>query len=482
MRKELENIENIEHYLEGKLDNSDHNKFEQDMLEDPVFKETVDLQRQITGHLKEEAFLADVASYHQDFVAQEKRGRKQGIWFITPVLLLSTVLIIWWAMQPPADTIGLSNASIEEPTNTVGNTIVNQEENVLEITTKAFQINFITKKINAKKGAVIDLKGSESVLHIPAFAVVDKEGNTVKGTYLLQYRELKDRAQFAFSGISMMYENSEGNHTFNSAGIFEVQAFKDGVELQLASDKKLILDYEINEPMSGLGFYYLDGASQTWLATKEHVELPQKGAKIEKFDRVGYQSAQVKHEKKFDNYIKAKKEAIRNGKEWNLDGTTLWPDNIEEVMEEERPNPNKYIVVRRANPKLVQGLNIASLGAYNCSQIYKIENQVAISGTYTDLKRVEIEGAQVLSVIDLDYNAAYSFVSEDFLCNSKANNVFLLLTKEDKLYAFVKSATQTMTTGTYSFAMEDLSKSIQSTSDLRDYLKFVAQKTVTNIN
>jgi len=481
MRKELENIEYIEHYLEGKLSNSDSNKFEQHMIEDPGFKEAVDLQRQITGRLKEDAFLADVASYHKEFLAQEKGGRQLGLWLIIPTLLLSTVLVIWWAIQAPENNRILNNTFIEETTNTTDNTIANQDEKALEITTTAFQTNFISKKINARKGATINLKGSESVLHVPPFAVVDEDGNAVKGTYLLQYRELKDRAQFAFSGITMTYENSEGNHTLNSAGMFEVQAFKDGVELELASDKKLILDYEVNERMSALDFYYLEKESQTWLATQESVELPEKGAKIEKFDSIRYKTAQTKHDKKFANYMKAKQEAIRNGKEWNLDGTTLWPENIEEVMEEERPKPNKYVVVRKANPKLVQGLNLKSLGAYNCSQIYKIENQVAISATYTDLKKVEIEGAQVLSVIDLDYNAAYSFVSEDFLCNSKANNVFLLLTKEDKLYAFVKSASQTMATGTYSFAMEDLSKSIQNTNDLRDYLKFVSEKTVTNI-
>ena len=101
---------------------------------------------------------------------------------------------------------------------------------------------------------------------------------------------------------------------------------------------------------------------------------------------------------------------------------------------------------------------------------------MAVAARYTDAQRRIIEQGQVLSVVDLDYQAAYSFEPSQFICNGVANNLFLLWTKDGELYSFVKRATVDLKTGAYSFKMEHLSDRIQHPNDLRDYLDFVQKK------
>lgn len=470
MRQELQNIEYIERYLENGLSSIEKRKFEQHMNEDEGFKQAVNLQRQIINQLKEEAFLSDVANYHQEFIQHHTKPKRFSPWWIIlPILCLISIPIIWYNL-PPQET--KSVAIVKEVKNTP---IKATKAEAAPAQLKAFQTAFVTKKISARKGATIQLKASKSTLYIPKNAVVDKNGVPVKGAYEVQYRELRDRADMAFSGLPMNYKNQATAEGVNSFGILEVRAFKDGEELQIAPGKALSLDYEVNKRAKNLDLYYLDETNQTWESTSEVVDLPKRGAYTEEFDSISYKAAVIAHNEKFKNM--GLKDGVERDKDaFNLQ-TTLIPEGMKKLEKEERPDPNKYIVKHYKNPRLVEDLRLNSFGVYNCGKKYKIKNQIAVSADYTDLEQIAIDNAHTLSIIDINYNAAYSFKPEQFICNSKANNVFLLWSKEGKLYAFVKRATVKMNTGDYSFQMEDLSDKIKNTADLKRYLKFVEQKT-----
>lgn len=471
MRQELENIEYIERYLEGSLSKADEHKFKQYMQNDAGFKAAVDLQRQITTQLKEDAFLTDVSAYHQDFLALESKKQLYKKGLISSILILSVALLAWWYWS--TRVITLTSAPLP-PTPSAPSTSNAVPATSFEEQIKPFETAFISKKITARQGATISLKHSKSTLYIPPYAVVDSEGNPVKGTYNLEYRELRDRAQMAFSDLPMEYKNHEGARGFNSAGMLEVRAFKEGEELFIAPQKALTLDYEVNKRMSNLDLYHLDDEKQTWTKASTTVKLPKKGAYTESFDSAQYKMDMEAYEEKFKRSKKDKPQL--NGSTWNV-STILVPKNIEKLEEEERPDPNKYVVKHYDNPRLIKDLQLQSFGVYNCSQTYQVENQIAVAAQYTDQQKVLIENARTLSIIDMNYNAAYSFKPAQFICNSEANNVFLLWSDNGKLYAFVKRSTVKMSTGNYSFQMEDLSEKIKDTKDLKRYLKFVDKKT-----
>lgn len=470
MRQELQNIEYIERYLENDLNSIEKRKFEQLLKEDAGFKAAVNLQRQIVNQLNEEAFWLDVLDYHQEFTnPSQKVKRLSPWWIILPVLSLLSIPLIWFAMSSTAtEPTALTTEPISVPP-------ITESEEAAPMQLKAFETAFVSKKISTRKGATIHLNQSKSTLYIPKNAVVDKNGNPVKGTYDLQYRELRDRADMAFSGLPMNYKNKETAEGLNSVGVLEVRAFKDGEELQIAPGKALSLDYEVNKRAKDLDLYQLDESSEAWEATSEVVDLPKRNAYTEEFDSIAYQAALIAHNEKFKNLGLG--DGVERDKSKINVQTTLIPERMKKTEQEERPDPNKYMVKHYKNPRLVEDLRLNSFGIYNCGQKYKIKNQIAVSADYTDLEQMVIDNAHTLSIIDMNYNAAYSFKPEQFICNSKANNVFLLWSKDGKLYAFVKRAAVKMNTGDYSFQMEDLSKEIKNTADLKRYLKFVENKT-----
>lgn len=483
MRQELKNIEYIERYLEDNLSILDRRKFEQLMREDDNFKADVDLQRQIVSQLKEEAFLADVSAYHQEFLKQEKSGIPKYFWLaLFPIVLLSICFGVWYVYQdstqadqpqPVISEVMESNMVDEIEDNTP--TVEPVKTSVVEARQKAFETKFVTKKVSARNGASIQLKGSSSVLHIPENAVVDTDGNPVSGSFDLQYRELRDQAQMAFSKLPMRYQEGDDSYNFNSAGIFEIRAFKDDEALQIASNKSLTLDYEVTKRMRDLELYQLDEEDQTWFNTDKKVQLPQRGAYTESLDSVAYQRALEEYEEKTKKPEKTT--PTRTGEHWDAGKITMMPEKITKIETIEKPDPNKYLVKHFTNPKVVKELRLNSFGVYNCSQRYQVQNQVAIDALYTNDQKSAIENANLLSIIDINYNAAYSFKPDQFICNAKANNVFLLWSKEGKLYSFVKRSTVELETGKYSFEMQDISTSVQNTKDLRQYLKFVKKKT-----
>lgn len=473
MRQELQNIEYIERYLENGLNNIEKRKFEQHMKENAGFKEAVNLQRQVVNQLKEDAFLLDVADYHQEFSQQHLKSKRISPWWIIlPILVLISIPLIWYATTFLIPTESIQEATI---TSTLPVTITKAVADEVPAQLKAFEAKFVSKKVSTYKETTISFKNSKSTLYIPKNAVVDQNGTPVKGTYELQYRELRDRADMAFSGLPMDYKNQETAEGINSVGVLEVRAFKDGEELQIAPGKALSLDYEVNKRAKNLDLYHLDHNDKSWESTSEVVDLPKRGAYTEKFDSIAYEAAVVAHNEKYKNL------GLGDGVERNKDAisvqTTLIPEGMKKLEKEERPDPNKYIVKHYKNPRLVQDLRLNSFGIYNCGQRYKVKNQIAVSADYTDLQQAAIDNAHTLSIIDINYNAAYSFKPEQFICNSKANNVFLLWSKDGKLYSFVKRSTVKMNTGDYSFQMEDLSKMIKNTADLKRYLKFVEKKT-----
>ncbi len=470
MRQELQNIEYIERYLENDLSNIEKRKFEQHMKEDAGFKAAVNLQRQVVRQLKEEAFLLDVSNYHQDFTKPSPKVKRLSPWWIIlPVLTLISIPLVWYTMSAPkVETSDLTTEQIVVPP-------IIETEMAAPAQLKAFETSFVSKKVSVQKGAIIQLKKSKSTLYIPENAVVDKDGNPVKGAYELQYRELRDRADMAFSGLPMNYKNQKTAEGLNSVGILEVRAFKNGEELQLAPGKVLSLDYEVNKRAKDLDLYHLDETAEKWETTSEVVDLPKRGAYTEEFDSIAYKAAVIAHNEKFKNLIKA--DAVQRDKDEFKVETIFMPKGMKKLEKEERPDPNKYIVKHYKNPKLVEDLRLHSFGIYNCGQKYTIKNQIAVSADYTDLEQMAIDNAHTLSIIDMNYNAAYSFKPEQFICNAKANNIFLLWSNDGKLYSFVKRAAIKMNTGDYSFQMEDLSETIKNTSDLKRYLKFVEKKT-----
>lgn len=113
---------------------------------------------------------------------------------------------------------------------------------------------------NAIGGSLQALSGSE--VHVPAGAVTDKAGNPIKGKYTLKYREYRNQAEIAFSGIPMHYREKDESYQFSSVGMYELRAEQNGKDLKLR--KPATVDFNCTDVKEGVAFYQMDDESGQW--------------------------------------------------------------------------------------------------------------------------------------------------------------------------------------------------------------------------
>jgi len=129
-------------------------------------------------------------------------------------------------------------------------------------------------------------------------------------------------------------------------------------------------------------------------------------------------------------------------------------------------------------PNLVKGLNCPEFGVYNCDQIYVLADRINMEASYQDEAGKPISGQHVLSLVDLNYNGAFSFSPAAFSCSASGRNVLLLFTRNGHLYALNETDFKSMNitkSGKQTFTMTDITNEVKSTDDLRAFLGLKAQ-------
>ncbi len=103
-------------------------------------------------------------------------------------------------------------------------------------------------------------------IHIPANAFVNTiTGDDVDGDVVVTFDEYHTQGEILASGIPMKYTTPEGNTVdFESAGMFEIRAFQEGTELELAPGKEI--EIELATDAGGtFEFYAFDEGNENWI-------------------------------------------------------------------------------------------------------------------------------------------------------------------------------------------------------------------------
>jgi hypothetical protein len=112
-----------------------------------------------------------------------------------------------------------------------------------------------------------------TLVNIPESAFVDENGNDIKGAIQLKYREFHDPIDILFGGIPMTYDSANVHYEFESAGMFEVAAFQNGMPLKLKPGKEIrvnMVSHTNNEKEYNI--YYLDTVKRQWNYISENTE------------------------------------------------------------------------------------------------------------------------------------------------------------------------------------------------------------------
>ncbi len=386
----------------------------------------------------------------------------------------------------------------------------------------------IQKEFNAypmnNSGGILHYN-SGTKIKIQPNSVTYEDGTPVKGEFEIKYREFRNAAEIAFSGIPMTFNGQN----FNSVGMYEIRGEQNGKTLKLR--KPAVVNFQCTKGDSGVGFYHLDESSSKWEKVKqitknkaENIEIKKEiqldspigsyrivGGTV-KSDNGNYIPVPVNHNKTWisSEMLAEKKEKITFGdyswgcynkvlnqigdsiKEIKRDEdkqeVVLSPKSVELINQRIRGNkiPRHFLRLVDSDgtlladgadkghtyPSLVKGLNSSSFGVYNCDQVYRMANRTTLLPRYVDKNGNQIEKQHVLCVVDLKYNGSFSYNPNSITVDKKGKNVLLLFTEDKKLFVLSEEAYQKMNKDSAqpTIVMTDMTSELSSTKALKEYL------------
>lgn len=116
--------------------------------------------------------------------------------------------------------------------------------------------------INAQNEEVITTPTGTRIL-VKKNTFKDLDGQVIKGKVEIRFREYHNVLDIFKSGIPMEYDSSGVSYTFESAGMFELEAMKDGAEI-LNFDKDIEVEIVSENSSTDFNDYYYDTASRKW--------------------------------------------------------------------------------------------------------------------------------------------------------------------------------------------------------------------------
>ena len=116
------------------------------------------------------------------------------------------------------------------------------------------------------------LYSTGSLITIPANSFVDSAGNKVEGIVELKYREFHNVGEIILAGIPMVFDSAENKYHFESAGMFEINAYQNQAPVFIDKNKDVeIKMVSLNDNKTDFNQYYLDPMSQKWSYTGEDI-------------------------------------------------------------------------------------------------------------------------------------------------------------------------------------------------------------------
>lgn len=128
---------------------------------------------------------------------------------------------------------------------------------------KGFDVDFTSYTITSGEAKTITVQGGTTI-EIPACLFLTADGKEVNGKVEIKYREMKDPVDFAVSGIPMTYDSAGQKFVFESAGMFEIQGWKDGEQVLVNPACPITIKQKTVAKHANFNNYYLDTVARNW--------------------------------------------------------------------------------------------------------------------------------------------------------------------------------------------------------------------------
>lgn len=107
-----------------------------------------------------------------------------------------------------------------------------------------------------------------------------------KGSFELRIREFSKNAEVFLSGIPMDYDSAGQKYAFQSAGMIEILAYRNGNMVEMENDKSIKVIFKGHDPDKNFNMYCLDTIGKRWnyegkdVVDAEHLSYPQQNKSI----------------------------------------------------------------------------------------------------------------------------------------------------------------------------------------------------------
>ncbi len=242
-------------YLQHEMDAAERALFETDLKASPALQQELFIQQQVMDAAVDAGIKAAFArAWWQRLLA------RRLITFIVVVLVLVATFVIYKNMQPVA--VSKISTTVLVATRSTS-AFINPPSQALDVPVTSYFIE------GEEGGTIYHHTGS--VIYFPPTAIVDKDGQPVKGRIEIRYREFANPLDFFVSGMPMDYDSAGSKYQFESSGMCEVNALQDGKPLFVNPAASPVIHLSGTNKSSLHNVYFLDTVQRQWSYTGKDV-------------------------------------------------------------------------------------------------------------------------------------------------------------------------------------------------------------------
>jgi len=250
--------ETIDAYLSGSMSAEEASAFEQQLGESPELKAEYELQAQLMNGIARFGIKESVSSGFRKASFQAKLITWSIVTVIFVSVTIAAIVIVHHSSLSKNDVphalIGTDVTSVK-PNDTIP---------CIKPPLSGVDVPYMEYTFVAEKGDTLYYK-SGTIILIPPNSVLDKQGNLVKGSVKIKYREFADPIDFFVSGIPMNYDSAGISYQFESTGMCDIQAYKDNNPVFVNPQHKPEIHLASTNPDSRSNLYYLDTVQKKWV-------------------------------------------------------------------------------------------------------------------------------------------------------------------------------------------------------------------------
>lgn len=316
MRTELEKLKYIEDYLIGKLPSDEVVNFENEIAENADLEKEVEFQKQIIKRSERMAFKEQLNTLHQSHFPQSSiKWWQQNIYLNSIIIAVVCIAAIAAFLmmgdsnelaekqnlgQPEfekvvqnqaADTIDKKEANYDFKCDTgvtqeevvpiipdnlakahgapniqskvaiadFNNNDLPIEEEIEPLKMEDFLPPFDTIYYSSNDTMLYEYRRSGTQIHLPKNLIVGKENSSEKIPLL--YREYRNQADIAFSGIPMIYKEEGTTYEFESGGMFEFIPVDESLKMNKNAQKDVTIDFALVNSDTDLDYYEIENGA-----------------------------------------------------------------------------------------------------------------------------------------------------------------------------------------------------------------------------